>query len=90
MINGTYGTGGTLKKLKLQTKMIINKRYLQAVAILLILLGFGYFYLAAFTSTPKENSDIINRTLGFLENILLIVVGFMFGNSINKTSPEKG
>ena len=60
--------------------------------------GFSMFVLVmfaaslgitAFTKIPPENADFFVRTVSTLENILMIIVGFIFGSSVgSKMKPQ--
>lgn len=65
--------------------MTINRRFVEFVATLLIVFAFIYFFWASFYNKPNYNKELIASIKDFLQNALLIVIGYFFGSSIKGT-----
>lgn len=61
--------------------MAVSKRFLQTIAILILLLCFTYLFLASFIENPVKNKENIASIIGFIINALMLVIGFFFGSS---------
>lgn len=66
--------------------MIVNKKFNQFLAILIIVLSFGYIYFGSFWNLPYLNKELVNSTNDLLQNMLIWIVGFYFGASIKQKS----
>ncbi len=62
-----------------------NRKFLAALAILLILLSFGYVFTITLVPLSKDAVSFAQIVLGFvLGTVIGSVVGFFFGNSKQK------
>ena len=65
--------------------MAVSKKFLQSIAILILLMSYGYLYWASFADTPLRNKELIASVKDFLQNALLLVIGYFFGASVKNS-----
>lgn len=70
--------------------MFLRQSFLQVLAVLLILLGFLFFFWASFYNAPNYNKELIASIKDFIQNILLLVVGAFFGQKTAEISKKDG
>jgi hypothetical protein len=67
---------------------LFSKRFVYILAIVVILLTFGYDYYILFNAVPTANKDFLNIVAGSLNTgCLATIIGFFFGSS--KGSDDK-
>jgi len=62
--------------------MNVSKKYLQALALIFIFLGFVHFYYASFFDFPIKNKEIIIATQNWIQTAMLVIITFFFGSSV--------
>lgn len=65
-------------------------RYVRPLlAMLIVLLSFGFLYLIALKPIPDANASPVNTAQGFLLAALGVVVSYYFGTSKDKSDGEQ-
>ena len=57
-------------------------RFVNYFSIAIIVIGFGYLYVASFTTIADSNMTIVQSTTEFIKNILIMVTSFWVGSSV--------
>lgn len=66
--------------------MAPSKKIIEIIAVMLILLGFGYIYGVTFLPTNRANIQIEQGIIETIKGMFWTIVGFYFGSSIKKAT----
>lgn len=64
--------------------MLHQNKSIFRLAILLVILCFGYFYMSYLVPVPHSNKDGIIGNSEFMKNAMMMLIGFYFGASVKK------
>lgn len=67
--------------------MFTNQKFGQILAIIVVLAALVYFFLASFFITPNHNKELIASVKDFLQNALIMILGFYYINKPKDIKP---